>query len=40
MQFATANWLILSAVLFGVISMVWGGGKGAVADYFSFDTGV
>ena len=39
-QFVTANWLILLAVLFGVISMVLGGGKVAVADHFSFDTGV
>ena len=36
-QFATANGLILLAVLFGVISMVLGENKGAVADHFSFD---
>ena len=38
MQFATANRLVLSAVLFGIISMVLGENKGAVVDHFSFDT--
>ena len=40
MQFATDNRLVLSAVLFGIISMILGERKGAVANYFSFDNGV
>ena len=39
-QFATANGLILLALLFGVISMVLGGGKRAVVDHFTLYTGM
>ena len=37
-QFATANGLILLAVLFDAISVVLGENKWAVVGHFSFDT--